>query len=210
MDKIKIPSDLEPVVEAYFSDGAKRLYKMVDQILFRLSFKDIEKNDFYSLANEVFLYTVRDYDSAQSFDGFLYSNLYKKFCSEMTASRRFKRCRKIKIEKIDKHGNIVIKEVIVPDARLDEPLVDDENTTLEDIIPCDKTVESEIFGEEEGYSQKMLTYLGRLSNLQKSVLRLIVAGYSPREIREELHINEKQYVDCSEAIHSYKNVSLLF
>ena len=56
----------------------------------------------------------------------------------------------------------------------------------------------------------MLLYLSRLSNLQKEVLRLNIAGYLPSEIREELHIDEKEYTDCYAAIHSYRNVSVLF
>ncbi len=46
----------------------------------------------------------------------------------------------------------------------------------------------ELFEEkEEGYSRRMLLYLSRLSNLQKEVLRLSIAGYLPSEIREQLH-----------------------
>ena len=53
-------------------------------------------------------------------------------------------------------------------------------------------------------------YLSRLSNLQKEVLRLISIGFMQNEILEELHINQKMYEDCYNAIHSYRNVSLLF
>ena len=166
---------------------------MVDKILFKLHFADVDKNDFYSLANEVFMYTVRDYDSSKSFDGFLYSCLYKKFCTEMT-----RRCRKKR--KGDKM-----------DISIYAPIGDDENSTIGDMIASDFSIEKEIFEkDEEGYSRKMLLYLSRLSNLQKEVLRLNIAGYLPGEIREELHISEKQYADCCAAIHSYRNVSVLF
>ena len=79
------------------------------------------------------------------------------------------------------------------------------------MIADEFTIEKEIFERnEEGYSKRMLLYLNRLSALQKEVLRLDIAGYLPNEIKEELHINEKQYVDCRAAIHSYRNVSVLF
>ena len=79
------------------------------------------------------------------------------------------------------------------------------------MIAGDLTIEKEIFDRnEEGYSKRMLLYLSKLSNLQKEVLRLNIAGYLPNEIREELHISEKQYADCYAAIHSYRNVSVLF
>ena len=91
MEQIGIPENMEPIVVSYFQNNAKKLNNMVDKILFKLHFVDIDKNDFYSLANEVFMYAVRDYEPSKSFDGFLYSCLYKKFCSEMTRRHREKR-----------------------------------------------------------------------------------------------------------------------
>lgn len=184
---------MEPIVASYYQNNAKKLNNMVDKILLKLHFVDIDKNDFYSLANEVFMYAVRDYDASQSFDGFLYSCLYKKFCTEMTRRRREKR-------KADRMS-----------ISIDTPIGDDENSTIGDMIADDITVEKEVFEKnEEGYSKQMLIYLSRLSSLQKEVLRLNIAGYLPGEIREELHISEKQYTDCYAAIHSYRNVSVLF
>lgn len=193
VERIVIPKDLLPKVELYCENNAKRLYDMVDKILFKLHFTDVDKNDFYSLANEVFMYTVRDYDASKSFDGFLYSCLYKKFCTEMT-----RRCRKKrKGEKTD--------------ISIDAPIGDDEGCTIGDMIASDFTIEKELFEKnEDGYSKRMLAYLDRLSTLQKEVLKLNIAGYLPNEIREELHITEKQYTDCYSAIHSYRNVSVLF
>lgn len=193
MEQILIPNDLIPIVESYFAYDGKRLYEMVDRILHKLHFVDVDKNDFYSLSNEVFMYVIRDYDQSKSFDGFLYSCLYKKFCTEMT-----RRCRKKrKSDKID--------------ISIDTPIGDDENSTIRDMIASDFSIEKEIFDEnEEGYSKRMMLYLSRLSNLQKEVLRLNIAGYLPGEIREELHISEKEYADCYAAIHSYRNVSVLF
>lgn len=193
MDQIIIPEFMEPIVVSYYQNNAKKLNNMVDKILLKLHFVDIDKNDFYSLANEVFMYTIRDYDSSKSFDGFLYSCLYKKFCSEMTRRRREKR-------KADRMS-----------ISIDMPIGDDENTTIGDMIADNITIEKMIFEKnEEGYSKRMLIYLSRLSNLQKEVLRLNIAGYLPGEIREELHISEKEYTDCYAAIHSYRNVSVLF
>ncbi len=193
MKRIEIPEYMKPIVDLYFADNARQLYNMVDKILFKLHFVDVDKNDFYSLANEVFMYTVRDYDPSKSFDGFLYSCLYKKFCSEMT--RRFRKKRKADRMSIS----------------IDTPIGDDENSTIGDMIASDITIEKEIFDKnEEGYSKKVLLYLSKLSSVQKEVLKLNIAGYLPNEIREELNITEKQYADCCAAIHSYRNVSALF
>ena len=64
------------ILDAYYADNARKLHKTVDRILCRfggLSSKD--KDDFYSLANEVFVDVMKRYDYEQSFDGLLYSCL---------------------------------------------------------------------------------------------------------------------------------------
>ncbi len=211
MQRIEIPDYLKSTVESYFADHAKQLYNMVDKILFKLHFTDVDKTDFYSLANEVFMYTVRDYDVSQSFDGFLYSCLYKKFCTEMTSRTRDKRCVRTKITEENEKGEVIQRIVIMPDVSLSSFFGDDENSVIGDLIVDDSTIEKEVFQEkEEGYSQKALLYLNRLSNLQKEVLKLDIAGYPPSEIREKLHISKRQYLDCYAAIHSYRNISVLF
>lgn len=202
---------MEPIVNSYYENDAKKLYKMVDKVLKNLHFTDVDKEDFYSLATEVFVNEViPNYNPEKSFKSFLYSTLYKKFCTAMTRSKRFKRCTKIKVEERDEKGNVVLKEVIIPDERLNAPIGDEENSTLEDILSSNKTIESVVFEENEiGYSKKMTQYLDRLSLLQKEVLRLISIGFEPNEILAELHINKKQYEDCYAAIHSYRNISVL-
>lgn len=185
---------MERILITYYANNARKLHKVVDKILLKfggLSDKDLD--DFYSLANEVFADVMRRYDDSQSFDAFLYSCLLNKIKTEMTRRNREKR-------KADRMS-----------ISIDTPVGDDENSTIGDMICDDFSIEKEIFEKNgEGYSRKMLLYLSKLSNLQKEVLRLNIAGYLPNEIREELHITDKQYNDCQAAIHSYRNVSVLF
>lgn len=185
---------MEQILNAYYAENAKKLHRVVDKILLKfggLSDKDLD--DFYSLANEVFVDVMKRYDSELSFDGFLYSCLSNRIMSEMTKRNREKR-------KADRLS-----------ISIDTPVGEDKNLTLGDMIADGFDVEKEILEEdEEEYSGKMLLYLSKLSNLQKEVLKLKIAGYLPNEIREELHINEKEYADCYAAIHSYRNVSVLF
>lgn len=184
---------MEQIVTIYYVDNAKKLHKVVDKILLKFGgLLDKDRDDFYSLANEVFVDVMRRYDDSQSFDAFLYTCLFNKIKTEMTRRNREKR-------KADRMS-----------ISIDTPIGDDENTTIGDMIADDFSIEKELFDEkEEEFSKRMLLYLSRLSSLQKDVLRLNMAGYFPNEIREELHITEKQYSDCYEAIHSYRNVSVL-
>lgn len=185
---------MEQILVTYYSNNAKKLHNTVDRILLKFGgISDKDMDDFYSLANEVFVDVMRRYDGSQSFDGFLYSCLLNKIKTEITRRNRKKR-------KADRMS-----------ISLDTPISDDENSTIGDMIVDNYTIEKEIFNKnEEGYSNRMLLYLSKLSNLQKSVLKLSIAGYLPDEIREELHMTEKEYADCYAAIHSYRNVSVLF
>ena len=180
------------LVDLYFKNDGKVLYSLIDKVLFKLKF-DVEKSDFYSLGSEIFLDALCRYDETQDFNGFLYSCLISKFKTEMTRRNRQKR-------QCDNNS-----------ISIDTPIGDEDgNFTIGDTIASKYTIEKEFFEErEESYSKEMCRYLGRLSNLQKEVLRLISIGFMPGEILEELHINQKMYEDCYQAIHSYRNISVL-
>ena len=182
---------MEKIILSYYEDNAKKMRTMIDKILFRLKF-NVDNEDFYSLGNEVFLDVLNRYDGKQDFDGFLYSCLVRKFKTEMTRRNRYKR-------QADRMA-----------ISIDSPVGEDENMTLSDIIADKDTIEKIFFEEnEDTYSAEMQRYLSRLSILQREVLRLISIGFNPNEILTELHINKKQYEDCYQAIHSYRNISIL-
>ena len=182
---------MEKIILSYYENNAKKMRTMIDKILFRLKF-NVDNEDFYSLGNEVFLDVLNRYDGKQDFDGFLYSCLVRKFKTEMTRRNRYKR-------QADRMA-----------ISIDSPVGEDENMTLSDIIADKDTIEKIFFEENEDTdSAEMQRYLSRLSILQREVLRLISIGFNPNEILTELHINKKQYEDCYQAIHSYRNISVL-
>ena len=197
MTKQELEERYSDVLNDYFYrrdfNKSNKLERLVDKILVKLRFVNVDNEDFYSLANEIFLDVLQRYDDSQDFNGFLYSCLVNKFKTEMTRRNRQKRqADRMAISLEEKVGG------------------DDENATVGDFIANKTTIESEFFEErEETYSEKMSMYLGRLSKLQKEVLRLISIGFAPSEILEELHINQKIYEDCYSAIHSYRNKSIL-
>ncbi len=191
MKQIKIPECIQPIVDSYYANNAKQLCKMVDQILFKLHFVDIDKNDFYSLANEIFMYVVRDYDLSKPFDGFLYSCLYKKFCSEMTRMHREKR-------KADRLS-----------VSIDAPIGDDKSITLKEIIASDFNLEKEVL-ESQYQTSKIEKYFNSLTKRQRKIVEMLAASYKPGEIQKILHITQREYADALTGIHAYENISLLF
>lgn len=185
---------MEQILNEYYKDNARKLRRTVDRILLKFGgLSDRDRDDFYSLANEVFADAIKRHNQSQSFDVFLYSCLSNRIKTEITGRNRKKR-------RADRLS-----------ISIDTPVSEDGSTTVGDMIVDDFSVEREVLEGREGeYSQRMMTYLGRLSRLQKQVLGMNAAGYLPGEIREELQITEKQYDDCNVAIHSYRNISVLF
>lgn len=183
---------MENILNEYYKNNARKLHETVDKILLKfggLSEKD--KDDFYSLANEVFVDVIKRYDRIQSFEGFLYSCLFNRIKTEITRRNREKR-------KAD-----------MMSVSIDSVIGDDEDTTLKDVIAGSFDIEKELFEEKTEYSKSMRKYLDRLSDIQKKVLNLTVAGYFPNEIRKKLSLTDRQYADCYNAIHSYRNISVL-
>lgn len=192
-ERILLNEKLQPYLKPYYENDGKKLVRLVDEILMRLKYYDVEKDEFVSLADEIIVNAMYDYDFKQDFNGYIYRCLENKFKTEMTRRNRYKRqADRMALSLEEKVGN------------------DDKNVTIGELIADKNTVESDFFEErEETYSKKMSTYLGKLSNLQKEVLRLISIGFMPNEILKELHINQKMYEDCYNAIHSYRNTSIL-
>lgn len=180
----------EQYIEEYYANNAKKLRKIVDQIIVT---KHIITNDlehFYSLANVVFAHDVMpNYDESKGcFKGWLYSCLEKKILSEVTKENRLKR-------QADKKS-----------ISIDTPIGEEGNVTIGDTIPSDFNIEKEVFTEKEDKIEK---YLGKLSKVQRMIVELLAGGYKPMEIKEILHISNKQYSDHIKAIQSYENISVL-
>ena len=114
---------------------------------------------------------------------------------------------------IDEDGNTTYE--FTKDISMDAPVHSGahhgENLNFGELIPDKFDLEAEVIEEKrEEYSDKMMKYFDRLSELQKEILRWTIAGYIASEIMEELHITYKQYSENNAAIHSYRNVSILF
>lgn len=191
----EISISLQPYINTYYADNAKKLHKVVDKILFKfggLSNKDMD--DFYSLANEVFVQAMRRYDHTQSFDGFLYSCLSNKIMTEITRRNREK-CRADRLS-----------------ISLDSVNQEEEECSLLDFIASDfDTFEEAAKTQENGqYQDKVQLYISKLSNLQVTILNLLIDGYKPNEVRGLLEISQREYAENMQTMRSYENIKILF
>ena len=183
------------ILEAYYSDNAKKLHRTVDKILCKFGgLSDKDTDDFYSLANEVFVDVMKRYDASQSFDGFLYSCLANKIKTEITRRNREKR-------KADRMS-----------ISLDSMNNDDEECNLLDFIPSDfDTFDEAVKTQECGkYEDRVQIYISKLSNRQVSILNLLVDGYKSNEVRDMLEITSREYADDMRTMRSYENIKILF
>lgn len=185
---------MEQLLITYYSDNAKKLHKIVDKILLKfggLSEKDLD--DFYSLANEVFVEVMRKYDNSQPFDAFLYSCLVNKIKTEMTRRNRDKR-------KADRLS-----------ISLDTLIDDDENYTIGDMIADEFTIEKELFEKENRgeWRKEVVEYLNNLSPLQRKIACLLSDDNTPDEICEELHITMNHFENSMKRILSNEKIKPL-
>lgn len=185
---------MERILTTYYSNNAKKLHSIVDRILLKfggISGKDMD--DFYSLANEVFVDVMRRYDRSQSFDGFLYSCLLNKIKTEITRRNREKR-------KADRMS-----------ISIDTPIGDDQNSTIGDIIASDFSIDKEIFEEnkKENWRKEVIEYLNRLSPLQRKIVFLISDDNSPDKICDELHITKNHFNNSMKRILADEHIKPL-
>lgn len=191
-DLLTLQSD---ILDLYYADNAKKLHKVVDRILSKFGgLSNRDKDDFYSLANEVFAEIMKKYDYEQSFDGFLYSCLLNKIMTEITRRNREKR-------KADRMA-----------VSFDVTRENEEKCSLLDFIPSDFDTFEEV-AKRQGrgqYQDKVQQYISRLSNRQVNILNLLVDGYKANEIQRILDISSTEYSEDLKTMRSYENVRILF
>ena len=192
-ETVKIACDKHAtLVNTYFKNDAKKLNIMIDKILFKLKF-DVDKSDFYSLGNEIFLDVLCRYDGVQDFNGFLYSCLTKKFKTEMTRRNRQKR-----------HADKMA-------LSWETPVGDEGNSTLSDMIASNINIEKEILGDDADIimDEKIERYLNSLSKIQRKIIEMKMQNVEVQNIKEELGLTDSQYSSHMQEVVQYEHIRLL-
>lgn len=191
-------SEALSVLQPYCENDMRLLKKISRSIFMRFNepLTKADYDEFYSIANMTLwqAYNAYNPDTGISFDGFLRSCLQKKFKTELAHRHRQKR---------------ILNQFAVS---LDAVNDGEEECSLLDFIPSDfDTFEEASRTQENGqYQDKIQRYISRLSNLQVSILNLLVDGYKPNEIQKIMEISSKEYTDNMQAVRSYENVKILF
>ena len=186
------------VLQPYCENDMQLLKRISRSIFMRFneSLTKADHDDFYSIANMTLwqAYNAYDPDTGVSFDGFLNTCLQKKFKTELTSRHRQKR--------------ILNQFAISLDAVNDK----EEECNLLDFIASDFDTFEEVAKRQENgqYQDKIQLYISKLSNIQVSILNLLVDGYKSNEIQKILEISATEYADNMQFMRSYENVKILF
>lgn len=195
--------DIQKQLEKYYANNAKNLRRLVDNILYEdfgnlinntggIYQKDLD--DFYSIANEVCAMIVTTYDFSQeiTFTTYLKKSLIYAFIDEIKRRKRDKR--------IGDRFSISINT----------PLGDDENYKIADTLMSDFDIEQEALEQISILSDKRLKkYLNKLSEKQRKIVRMLSQGFKSSEIKEILHITNKEYINHMKEIRAYENIILI-
>lgn len=208
------------ILESYYKvnedkpeESAKKLHTIVDKILSQFGgITDFDREECYSIAN---LYiskyiksqldqNIEDFDE-DKFNGYMYFGITNKIKTYITRKNRGKRCQIV----TSKEGNKEVKQYIYPTS-LDNLITDDGETKYMDVIPSDFDIESSIdVGELLNLGENVIRYISSLGTIQRQIADLIMQGYNSTEIKEILHISDKEYYTYLSDMKEYDKRKLL-
>lgn len=186
------------VLQPYCSNDMRLLKRISKSIFLRFneSLTEADYDDFYSIANMTLWQACQTYNSNMgiSFDVFLRTCLKKKFATEIRDRHRGKRI-----------GNQFT-------ISLDASNENEDECSLLEYIPSDFDTFEEVLKRQSvgQFTEKVQTYISKLSNQQVNMLNLLVDGYKPSEIREILQISEREYSENLQIMKAYENAKILF
>ncbi|MCI9637388.1 MAG: hypothetical protein HFG77_13530 [Hungatella sp.] len=183
---------MEQILTGYYEDNGRKLRGAVNQILSGFGgIWDKDMDDFYSLANEVFVDVMRRYEGTGSFDRFLYSCLSARVKTEITRRNRKKR-------RADRLS-----------VSLDTPVGEGE-LTVGDMIPSDFDIEQAVFGDRDPcYSGRLEEYFHSLSRIQRQIMELRMDGVPVPEIKRKLKLSKRQYDQNFCQATSFEKINLI-
>lgn len=185
------------IVEKYCQNEMSELKKICNPLIYRKGVPLMYHDDLYDVASDTLIESVMRYDKAKecSFKTFLTGNIHRAFYDWTRDQRRFKRCNVT--EEIDEDGNPIKdkngkqKYVVVTDVSFDAPIED--GFDIREKIASNFDIENELSKEMFLLDERTQNYINSLSKKQQKIAKLIMDGYKPIEIREQMNITEKEY-----------------
>ncbi|MFG6378320.1 MAG: DUF262 domain-containing protein [Lachnospiraceae bacterium] len=202
----------ERVIEELYANNQSRLRYMCDKEISKfggVSQKDLD--DFYSRVGYELTLAKKRYDPSmgKSFMNYVSGVIKHSIWKEMTDRNRMKRQIIIEKEEEDESGKIIKKKEYVSNISIDVP--DENGLTIGDTLQSDFDIDSILeknMGNE--YSEQVKEYLNSLPELSQKIVKLIMYGYHPCEIKKKLGLTDKQYKSSWDIINSYDKKRILY
>lgn len=171
--------------EKYYGNNASKLHSMIDGLLYRFKCNNYDRQDFYSIGNEVFTEIVTKKEHLDNFDPFLYTALSNRIKNEISRRNTVKR-------KADKLA-----------ISIDTPLSTDGTFTIGD------TLAVPIVAEDDN-NEKVEKYFHSLTKVQRQIVEMKMDGYEPCEIKQMLGLSSNHYTVNWQQIKSFEKTHVLF
>lgn len=185
----------DAICRKYYEPMGEPMKRFVDKILKRKrEVNDYEKDDYYSLAWYTLNQCLNTYNGIGTFDGFFAMCLERKIYSQFSHCD----CNKRNV----KNEEGINLQTLSLDCEYD-------GERLEDLIPSNEDVLTVVIKRNENLSDKMRSYLRRLSSRQKEILFYLADGYSCHEIKDMLRLTGGDFADAMRGIRSYENTTIL-
>lgn len=184
--------DQEAILNFYCDNEMRELKKICYPIFKQIGgISQSDYDDLYSIALDTLVYSVFKFDESKKckFLTYLIGNLNRKYDTYIRDRNRLKRIPSKMIESFS-------------------DLVTEDGMELSETIPS-KFDTYEIACEYLFEGTKIQRYLDKLSYTQRKIVSLLSDGYKAKEIRELLHMDNKQYSNNLAAIQAYENVKIL-
>jgi len=205
--------EIASTIEELYANNQSKLKKICNKEMAK--FGGIEQKDydcFYSRAGYELTIAKNAYDPSKgkSFMDYAFGVIKLSVYKEMTYRNRAKRQIIVDKEETDENGKTVKKKEYVSVISIDAPIGNEDDLTLRDTLPSKFDIDDALNEKICEYSDQVESFLNKLSFIQKDIVKLIMKGYSPKDIKDILSLTDKQYQTAWNVICSYDNKRILY
>lgn len=210
---------IEAIIKELYANNQSKLRQMCHKEMSHfggITKKDYD--DFYSrVGYEIALVTKPDkegntkYDPScgKTFIEYISGVIRQSIWKEMSYRNRGKRQTIIEKEEVDENGNIKKIRKYVSNVSIDAPISDD-GLTIGDTLKSDFNMEDALANNGEFEDENVGIYLNSLSKIQRRIVEMKMDGISVMEIKDRLHLTDKQYNQHCNELKSFANISILY
>lgn len=191
----------QQILEEYCSNEMQKLKQLCFSKISKIGgISQMDHDDLYSIALDVLRDSVERYDGETcKFSTFLSNNIQNKFDTYVRDRNRRKRSN----TKMGTKGQMIY----LTNVSIDAPTEDGVN--LAEKVASSFNIEGAVSEEIGLFDDKIQAYMSSLTSVECQIAKLIMGGYDPHEIREKLHLTDKQYTNAIKDMRTFEKARVL-